>query len=806
MVLVALFTLVTALSYTPANAAVKKTTAAAKPVVVPQVKFVDQPQTEYTAGDMVRFNLHAPNYGGKVQYRVILWNDETKSYKDLWTEGDRYYKNWKPAGETLFNLHWIISEPGHYRITILAKRADLPNNKTALKGQNCDSYMAGVAFVVKPKVVAPTGPVVLDKEGGVYGSTDANNPVNVKNDVKIVAKNISYNNVNVEGNVYISADNVTLNNVKVKGTVFVDPGQNGTTNLYKVVADEIKVLSGGENSIHLKDTEAKVLTVNTKGKVRVESTGTTKIGNTVVTSYTILDSKSGTFGTVTIVKGENGSYEVILSGTFNEPVIVNTEAKITLTDGTYVKEVQANANAEIVMGNGAKIGTLKITKGAKVQTQGGTVEETKDENENQGTIPGGSSPSVVITSTLTNLSLEEGQTKDVSVTTKQSGTAIEATSDKTSVATVSVADHTVKVTAVAAGEATVTVKAKKSGYNSDKETFKVTVSPVTKPVITEITNADGASIDGNDITLPINSITKTTGLKVSKDSKLSLSMNGLGTFGDFELKAGIENNVLNVPFPTIDVNQLSDINVTNLFDAIKTAKPETKQALFDAINFTAFFNILKNADTDTKMDVIYAVNMTNILNAIKDADQATKDAFYSNLTDILKMAVNEDNKLDIITAIYSKELLNVLPDDQESIILDVLSGDASIKDVDFTKIFNAIQAQSKETQQAIFSNIDFTTIFNEMAKLDASTKNDIFNTINFTSIFNAIKNADEATKLTAYQDVIKVIDIVKSDSKITRVDVLNAINFSNVDRADLYDVLNNIDNETSLLLGWTYSH
>lgn len=122
--------------------------------VYPQVQYAQEPQLEYTVGDRVQFNLFTPNYGGRVQYRVVLWNDETKSYKDLWTTTpDRYYDKWMPYGNNIFTLGWIINEPGHYRITIYAKRAGVPNNQTLLGGFNCDSYMESDSFVVKAKEV-----------------------------------------------------------------------------------------------------------------------------------------------------------------------------------------------------------------------------------------------------------------------------------------------------------------------------------------------------------------------------------------------------------------------------------------------------------------------------------------------------------------------------------------------------------------------------------------------------------------------------------------------------------------------------
>lgn len=148
MMLVMLISIVTFFSYIPAKAAVKKT-------VIPQVEFASAPVTQYTVGDRVGFNIYAPNYGGRVEYRVVLWNNSMKTYYDLWNSSNgyptRYYTKWQPYGNNIFTLGWIISEPGTYRITVYAKRVGIASSKAALKGMNCDSYKESVAFVVKPR-------------------------------------------------------------------------------------------------------------------------------------------------------------------------------------------------------------------------------------------------------------------------------------------------------------------------------------------------------------------------------------------------------------------------------------------------------------------------------------------------------------------------------------------------------------------------------------------------------------------------------------------------------------------------------
>ncbi len=147
--------------------------AQAQPAI-PQVEFVSAPVTEYTVGDRVQFKIFAPNYTGRVEYRVVLWNDSTKSYGDLWHAGNgyptRYYTKWQPKGNDVFTLGWPIYEPGSYRITVYVKRVGVSPAKAYLKGYNCDSYMESVAFTVKhagPAVasVLPSKDIIVNQGG-----------------------------------------------------------------------------------------------------------------------------------------------------------------------------------------------------------------------------------------------------------------------------------------------------------------------------------------------------------------------------------------------------------------------------------------------------------------------------------------------------------------------------------------------------------------------------------------------------------------------------------------------------------------
>lgn len=114
---------------------------------IPEIK-LSSPILKYKTGDRVTFMLNTPNYGGRVQYRAMLWDDTSKTYRDLWTTGDRYYSGWKPYGNEMFNLSISLTEPGNYRIKVFVKRAGIENSKAAQTGMNCDSYIGEIPFTI----------------------------------------------------------------------------------------------------------------------------------------------------------------------------------------------------------------------------------------------------------------------------------------------------------------------------------------------------------------------------------------------------------------------------------------------------------------------------------------------------------------------------------------------------------------------------------------------------------------------------------------------------------------------------------
>lgn len=121
------------------------TKAATSTVIKPRLQMVTQPKTEYMPGERISLTVTSPNYGGKVEYRVILWNGTTKKQSELWKTPSTgyYYKGWQPSGNYKFNIHWPVQgmEPGAYSLTVLVRRvgAKVPY----------DSYVKTKAFWIK---------------------------------------------------------------------------------------------------------------------------------------------------------------------------------------------------------------------------------------------------------------------------------------------------------------------------------------------------------------------------------------------------------------------------------------------------------------------------------------------------------------------------------------------------------------------------------------------------------------------------------------------------------------------------------
>lgn len=115
---------------------------------VPRLQYSEVPKTIYKSGERISFKLYSPGYNKNVQYRAVLYDEEQKKTYDLWQTRDNYYDKWKPNGQTEFTIGFPANKPGKYRIKIFVKRDGVSKSKTAIKDQECDSYVEEIPFIV----------------------------------------------------------------------------------------------------------------------------------------------------------------------------------------------------------------------------------------------------------------------------------------------------------------------------------------------------------------------------------------------------------------------------------------------------------------------------------------------------------------------------------------------------------------------------------------------------------------------------------------------------------------------------------
>lgn len=186
----------------------------------------------------------------------------------------------------------------------------------------------------------------------------------INGNADITADNVTLKG-NVKGDLYLEGNNASISNITVDGTIYLNPGATGVANLDTVTAKNIVVLSGAQNSIHLKNVNAQKLTVHSKTDVRVQSEGSTSIGATIVKSKAVLDATSGSFGTVNVAKTMKDK-TVEFRGTFD---------KLVTIDGQVNLKTTASANI---------IGILvsSIAQGQNVSIDGeGTIKNVQVKNE-----------------------------------------------------------------------------------------------------------------------------------------------------------------------------------------------------------------------------------------------------------------------------------------------------------------------------------------------------------------------------------------------------------------------------------------
>lgn len=202
-------------------------------------------------------------------------------------------------------------------------------------------------------------------DGATVGSADPTKPLKLMDNVKLTGNDVTLKNAILKYSVYIKGNNATLSNLTVQGTVFVDPGESGTATLDGVSAEKIVILSGASDSIHLKNTTTGNLTVDSSSNVRVQATGSTSIGNTVVRSFAILDAAGGSLGQVLISSALGQNPVVELRGTFTQPVVVEGAATLQAAAGATISvQISQKTKDQSVTLEGT-FKTLELNHGAR---------------------------------------------------------------------------------------------------------------------------------------------------------------------------------------------------------------------------------------------------------------------------------------------------------------------------------------------------------------------------------------------------------------------------------------------------------
>ncbi|KLU62652.1 N-acetylmuramoyl-L-alanine amidase LytC precursor [Peptococcaceae bacterium CEB3] len=234
--------------------------------------------------------------------------------------------------------------------------------------------LGGKSVIADSALSALTSATAYTTAGATEGSSDPANKRSLSDSVLISADNVTLENAVAPYSIYVSGNNATLNNVQVTGTVFLDPGADGAATLNNVKAAGIVVLSGGTNSIHLNNVTADTLTLDSSSNVHIQTSGSTSLATTYVSTPGILDASSGTFGPVIVVRPLVPGGTVELRGTFTQPVIVEGAANIVAAPGASIALLTiAPLAAGAQVGLSGNFAAVKVTSPANVALAAGSV-------------------------------------------------------------------------------------------------------------------------------------------------------------------------------------------------------------------------------------------------------------------------------------------------------------------------------------------------------------------------------------------------------------------------------------------------
>lgn len=375
---------------------------------------MDIEKNEYTLGEKVIINgiVGIDGIKGPYKYKLHYFSPSKASSKNSgWVTNVTEYDN---------KIEWTPTEPGTYVLDVHVNTETSTTWNTYLKkvkenklGDLSGTYEAWKLKIITVKEkIQDSNEINLNEVNGVYGSLDANNPEIMNNQINFSAENVTLRNITqtgnidmlknsgvlenavVNGNVYITGNSIKLNNVKVKGNITINPGNTGIVYLDNVVANQIEILSGATESIHLNNVTTTMVIINSNNTVRVETTGISVIDKVVIKSNAILENDNSAIKEVELNPKENS--EISLKGNY-ELINITKAVKLNITEGrinkmntivpftlkveatAYITELDKNKFEVTVIGKDTNIDIVKnnvevvIPGGNNDGNNGGTV-------------------------------------------------------------------------------------------------------------------------------------------------------------------------------------------------------------------------------------------------------------------------------------------------------------------------------------------------------------------------------------------------------------------------------------------------
>lgn len=216
--------------------------------------------------------------------------------------------------------------------------------------------------------------------GSTIGGADPASPLGLGDNIQIAGDNTTLQNTNFSYNLYVTGNNVKLSNLNVDGGIILEPSGGGTITLDNVTAKGIVFNVGATGTFQFNNVKADILETQNTEQVKIVLGGNTVFKNSIIMSNATLDcsGSTGSFGNVLIlgVRQTDGTYpslSVQLAGTYEDPVLVGSQATVTAMPDASVGKIAiatVNKNNKIIVQG--KINKLDVLREGQVEFANGS--------------------------------------------------------------------------------------------------------------------------------------------------------------------------------------------------------------------------------------------------------------------------------------------------------------------------------------------------------------------------------------------------------------------------------------------------